>query len=402
MQDYTYITQTGTIVPDTADVQAQVTSEFLTAFGQDLITDPNTPQGLLITAETLARQTVITNNAALANQINPNLAGGVYLDAIAALTGGFRNPQVFSTVLCNLTGVPTTVISAGAVAKDTNGNIWASISTVSLDSDGNASVDFQAVLPGSIALSASDLNIIVQGPLGWETITNPDAAIPGSITQSDESYRFYRRMTLALQGSSLAEAITSALYATNGVLSVFFQENVSNVTTVINGVSMVPHSLYACVDGGTDADVATTILSKKSGGCNYNGTFGRSVTVDVLEPASGQTFPVTFDRPTIIQILVRVTIAPSSLVANPNQAVIDAIVDYANGKLTGEPGLTVGTPVSPFELSGAINIENPSIIFVRKVEISYASPISYVVDQLAINVFEVANIASSAITVVIM
>ena len=41
------------------------------------------------------------------------------------------------------------------------------------------------------------------------------------------------------------------LYATEGVTSLTFQENVAATTQTINGISMVGHSIYACVQGGT-------------------------------------------------------------------------------------------------------------------------------------------------------
>src|ERR1700744_6527208 len=99
---YEYLQQTGVVVPDTSGLLADVQTEYQTVFGSDLIVTPNTPQGVLITAETLARTEVVNNNAALANQINPNVAGGVFLDAILALTGVQRTPAS-PTLVTNVT-----------------------------------------------------------------------------------------------------------------------------------------------------------------------------------------------------------------------------------------------------------------------------------------------------------
>ena len=82
---YDYVATTGVIVPDTAVIQTQVQDEYLAAFGSDLNISPSTPQGILITTETLARSSVADNNATLANQINPNESGGIFLDALLAL-----------------------------------------------------------------------------------------------------------------------------------------------------------------------------------------------------------------------------------------------------------------------------------------------------------------------------
>ena len=91
---YVYTVSTGTITVDASVIQAQVIAEYQGLFGADLIVTPDTPQGMLITAETLARTAAAENNAAIANQINPMLAGGVYLDALLALTGTFREPAL--------------------------------------------------------------------------------------------------------------------------------------------------------------------------------------------------------------------------------------------------------------------------------------------------------------------
>ncbi len=90
---YNYIEPQGVIVTDTTgEILNEVINEYQNAFGQDLIAPTinnpqsfSTPQGLLITSETLARQSVVDNNALLANQINPNVSGGIFLDAILAL-----------------------------------------------------------------------------------------------------------------------------------------------------------------------------------------------------------------------------------------------------------------------------------------------------------------------------
>lgn len=398
MSDYQYVETSGVIIADTSETLTTVQNEFKNAFGQDLVVTPDTPQGVLITAEVLARDAVLRNNAALANQINPNLAGGVFLDAIMALTGTARDEATHSTVTATLTGVVGTIIPAGVTAAtNPDGDLFELTATVVIGAGGTVSGEFQSVEFGPIAASAGTLTTIDSGVLGWETITNPDAAVLGQVEQSDQSARLLRKNTLALQGLSLAEAITSGLYATEGVKSLSFRENVADTPETIDGILMAPHSIYACVDGGTDADVAATILRKKSAGADYNGT----VTVNVIEPASGQTYAVKFDRPTPIAIQARVTIKASSSITDPVAAVKEAVLAFANGELEEEPGFTVGNDVSSFELAGAINRVYPTI-YVQKVELSLASPTVWSTDPITIALDEIATILSGAITVLIV
>lgn len=397
MADYEYINSTGVIVPDTSDILTGVQNEYKAAFGNDLSVDPSTPQGILINAEALARVDVVTNNAALANQINPNLAGGVFLDAILALTGSERNPAIHTTVIAQLSGVPGTIVPAGSQARDSVNNlVFESMTTVILTS-GTVDVGFRAIEPGAFTVAINTLTQIVDLILGWEIITNAVTGTPGTNEQSDASARALRRVTLAAQGSSLPEAIISAVYLVEGVKSLSFRENYTDVPVVIGPITLAPHSIYLCVDGGTDVDVATAILSKKSGGCNYNG----GVIVDVLEPFSGQIYPVQFDRPTPVPFLVRATVSADVSIVDPVTAVIDAILRYVAGEINGEPGLIVGASVSCFELAGAITCLYPGI-FVHNLETAddLLTPV-FSNAEIPIEINEIATTTAGSIIVVI-
>ena len=401
---YDYIDSNGVIVPDTGDILAEVQNEYKITFGTDLNVNPQTPQGMLITSEALARVAVANNNATLANQINPNLAGGVFLDAILALSGIFRAVATPSTVLCTLTGVAGTSIPSGSQASETvNGAIFQLTTTTVIPPGGTISnVEFQSAVDGAIPASASTLTTIVSDVLGWETITNPADAVLGQATESDVAARNRRQVMLGLQGQSTAEAIISGLLSVEGVLSLSFRENVAATTQTIDGVVMVSHSIYACVDGGLDLPIAEMLTQKKSAGAAYNnGASMIPVSQPVVAPFSGQTIDVLFDRPDIIQILVRAHVSANTSVQNPISSTITAITDYANGNISGIQGLTVGQSVSPFELAGAVTGENPGI-YVQKMEISLASSVSYVTVEIPMTLWQKAVIEASAITVIIV
>lgn len=389
---YDYVTSTGVIVPDTSQILSEVQDEYKAVFGTDLVVTPDTPQGVLITAEALARSAVANNNAVIANQINPNVADGVFLDGIMALLGQQRTPATKTLVSgVTLTGVAGTIISAGTQAQTAAGDVFATLSTVTLGLGGTITVDFASAEYGPIPCGIGALTQIVTNVVGWETVTNPVAGVLGTTTQSDQAARAYRNNTLAFQGVALAEAIISALYNVDGVTSIAFQENVAAVTTVINGISMVAHSVWACVFGGSDLDVAAALLENKSSGAAWNG----GTTVNVVEPTSGQTYAVKFDRPDEIGILIKVT------TTNGNSANIkSAIIAWAAGEVGGLQGFTIGYDISPFEIAAAINAQYPET-FLSKVEISYESPISYTTNVLAIAINEIAVTEDSFITVVV-
>lgn len=397
MADYKYVTETGVIVPDTGTLRTEVENEYKSVFGQDLIVTPNTPQGAQITSETSARKSVVDNNAAVANQINPNLAGGVFLDAIWALTGGQRTAATRTVVQgVELLGLPLTLIPAGSQASLVDGTLFESVADVTLDVSGAATVDFQAVDTGPIAVNVGALTQIVTGVLGWDSVTNPNAGVLGKTLESDLASRARRKNTLSLQNVALPEAITSALSDTDGVRSLTFRENYTDSDATIDGIFLLAHSVWACVDGGTDANVAQALFDNKSLGANWNG----AVTVNITAPTSGQVYPVKFDRPTAIGVQARVTVRNLGALGDVTTAVQQAILAYAAGGLEGEPGFVVGGSVSSFELAGAVNRQAPGV-YVTKCEISLTSVTSWSTDEIPIALDEIATITQSNILVII-
>lgn len=396
--EYDFRDENGVIVPTTGAVLADVIQEYKDIFGEDLNPALNTPQGLLITAETLARTTVLANNCQIANQINPNFAGGIFLDAIGRLTDFLRKPAEFTLVAADLTGEPGTTISAFSQAKESvTGNVFELVSTVTLDGSGQGSGVFRAVNSGPIMVPPGTLTQIVSGGvLGWETVNNPnEQSSVGTAEQSDEEYRNERNLTLASQGITLSEAIISGVRQVNGVASVLFRQNNTNSNMVIDGVTLVPHSIYVCVDGGIDADIAN-VIQEKTMGLAFNG----STTVNITDEFSGQIIPVKFDKPTEVPILVRATAKQNQNTQDIETAIRDAIDNYANGKLTLEQGLTVGQTVSPFELAGAVNREYPQI-YIGKMEISLTGSINYTTNEIPIGINQKATIAKQDITVIV-
>ncbi len=387
---YQYVTSSGLIVPDTETILADIQIEYQGIFGADLIVTPDTPQGMLITADALARTETVQNNAVVANEINPNIAIGVFLDAIMALTGMQRLAATQTVVPgVTLTGVNGTVIPVGSQASTAAGILFQTLSAMTI-SGGVATVDFAAVDFGPISCDISDLNQIVSNINGWETVTNPTAGTLGQGVQSDQAARAMRQNTLAFQGVALAEAITSALYNVPGVTSLRFQENTAAGNETINGITMVGHSVWACVDGGSDLAVASALLENKSLGAAWNGM----TSVSVVEPASGQTYTVLFDRPTPVEFLVRVT-CPNGDATN----IKNAVISWMNSQADSLPGLTVGVSVSPFSIASGINALYPNYT-INKVELSATGSPSWSTNDFAIAVNEIGFTTLSDITVI--
>lgn len=394
MAVYNFLNDRGVIVPDTSNIRADVEAEYRAAFGDDLSLDPSTPQGVLITAEVQARDAVARNNAEVANQINPDIAEGVFLDAIWRLLGGSRRGPVKSIINdVVFFGVPGTIIPAGSLARTQAGDRFETIATYILDATGNAIGSVRAVEFGPIAAPANTLIQVASSVLGWETVNNPLPAIVGREEESNVRARRRRRETLALQTVSVSEAIISRLYDIDTVRSLSFRENVSDDSQTIDGILMKPHSIYVCVEGGTDDEIAQALYETKTIGAGYNG----AVSVSVVDEFSGQISIIQFDRPDIINLFVRVTVRPSVL--NVQTVIPDIVMSYQDGEIDGQTGLVVGSAVSTWEISGAVNQVEPTI-FVKKVELS-TDGVSWSTDIFSVALNERALINRSSVLVVV-
>lgn len=396
-ETYVYTDATGIITADTSDLQDTVESEYKTTFGQDVTVTADTLLGKQVTGEVTARKAAMVAAAAMGNQINPNYAGGIYLDAICAFLGKTRAAATFTKVpSVTLTGVARTLIAAGSQAESqSTGYFYTLDANVTLDDSGNGSGNFTCSTAGAIACPVGDLKIGTN-VLGWETVNNTVAGTPGSVQQSDASLLSDRNVQLALQGTAMPEAITSKLNNTDGVTSIKFQENYTDAAVTMNGIAMVAHSIWACVLGGTDNDVATSLLAKKSGGCAWNG----ATTVDITDAASGQLYVVQFDRPTQVPLIARVTYRIGTYTGDPSTAIPQAIADYADKLVDEFEGFDIGVNVSPFEIGAAIVAQLPGII-ITKVEMATAAAGtgSYSTNEVPITYLQYPSIATGSIVV---
>lgn len=398
MATYEYITINGAIIPDAASIQADVIAEYQEVYGFDISTDTSTEIGRQIDAETTSRISVARNNALLANQINPNQATGVFLDADYALMGGQRDAAEQSTIECTLAGVSGTVIPAGSFVQDVVTNFtWELVDETTIPVTNTISASFRSVDFGEINAQAGDITKIVSGVVGWETVINAASAVAGKTEQSDVSTRKQRQTEIGQNSKSNAYSIIAAINSLEGVAGITYRENVADTSQTIDNVLLLPHSNYVCVDGGVDSEIAKA-YQIKSGGSNYNG----SITEPYTDPDSGQVIGVKFDRPTEKPMLVQVT-AKVGASTNAVQDIKNAVIGYANGEVDGENGFSLGEDVSPFEIGSAVNVQL-SNVFVSKVQIAtVAGGVgAYSTDTIENEIFEKATIQDSNIEVVIL
>ena len=359
MDYYNYITPTGTVLPDTATVRDEVVQEYKAVLGPDLDTNPSTIQGRLIDLETNARISVIRNNCNLANQINPDLAEQNFLDAVCALSGVSRDGAEASIVNCDLSGLDGTFVPAGTLVANDDGVEWSLSSPVTIDDTGSVSGQFTATTTGPISAAAGTITTIVSGPLGLETVTNPNPASVGKNDDNDFELKTARKSQIALNSNRDALAIMSKVSAVPGVKSLSFRENQTDLPIVIDGKTLISHSTYIVVDGGLDLDIAQAYYEARSGGSGFNGDVEQVITDDV----SQQNITIKFDRPTLKPKQIKITVSVGSG-SQPTDDIKTALLSYADTQAFG-----VGVDISSFNLATHVSSKVASI-FVTNCEIA--------------------------------
>ncbi len=352
MANYIYITSSGTVVADTADIKETVQNEFKQALGEDISLEDSTPQGRLIDIETTARTTVVENNALVANLFNVMLSYGIFLDAILANFGMYREGATPSRVTVTVTGQNGTVIPAGSQASTASGVVFYAENDITIQENGIAEGNFLSLETGEIACAAGELNKIIDGTFGWETITNSSPAILGTERESDAHFKQRFLNSGLFTGKALLENYYKVLLDTENVKSAFVYDNYTSETIVYDTVSILPHSVYCCVDGGGNEDIAKAIFSVKSAGCGYTG----ENSIQIRDEWFGALYSVKFSRPENVDIYISITVdRGTSASTELEDTVKNAIIAFANGEISGYGGLNIGVSVSPFEIAAAVN-----------------------------------------------
>lgn len=340
---------TGFIAPSEADVLAGVQADINTAFGGNLNPSLETPQGQLAVSETAIIGAANDTFVYYTNQVDPAFAQGRMQDAIARIYFLERNPAESTVVQCVCTGLAGTNIPAGSLAKAADGNLYTCTNLGTIPPSGTLTLAFACTVTGPIACPANTLTTIYQAIPGWDSIDNPSDGVLGNDVESRSAFEARRAASVALNSRGSLPSVRAAVLAVSGVLDAYVTENTSSSPATIGGVTLAANSLYVAAVGGTDADVAQAIWTRKAPGCAYNG----NTTVTVQDTNSGYTppypsYPVTFERPDTLPILFAVSIVngpqvPSNAATLIQNAILSAFAGGDGGQRAQIGGLILAT-----------------------------------------------------------
>lgn len=356
------LTQTGLVLPQESAILAGVQKDIDQAFGGGVNPALETPQGQLAQSTTAIIGDANDAFAEFVNQVDPDFADGKMQDAIARIYFIDRKPSAPTAVQCVCTGIEGTLISVGAKAKDTSGNIYICTQAGRIPSGGSVTLSFANIESGPIACPAGTLTSIYKATPGWDTINNPADGVPGTLVESRSDFEYRRSNSVALNAHGSMPAIYAAVFNVPDVIDVYAVENVTDaiVNTGPTNYPLGSHSVYVAVVGGVDEDVARAIWSKKGSGCNYNGNTSfdiEDMNYDVPRPR----YAVKFQRPDALPILFAVQIVNNpSLPANIVDLVKQAIIGSFTGKDGGQRA-RIGATIFASRFYGPVSLVSQSM-----------------------------------------
>lgn len=228
--------------------------------------------------------------------------------------------------VCDITvsGTPSTIVAAGSQITDPSRSMtWQIQSNITIGGGGTGSGVAFSVIKGPYNAVAGSLTVILTNIAGWSSVTNADAAIPGTLPESDTVLRRRQSNSTMAPASAPAEAIYSNLLNLDGVI---YARVYVNNTRVADSRGLPGKNVAAVVQGGDEVEIAKVLLART----DMSDWYGN--TAVVLRDLQGEGYAVRFIRPTQKNIYVEIdTIADGSFPADGVAQIKQAILDYAIG-----------------------------------------------------------------------
>lgn len=383
------ITSTGIVVPDYADVLAELINLYESIYGSDTVLTPNTQDGQFLGV--LAQAITDCNQlaAGVYNAYSPVFAQGAGLSSVVKINGIRRNVPGFSTCVVTIVGQANRIINQGQVGDNQGLNtVWLLPPSVTIPFSGTIDVLATCAQPGAVTLGANQLTVILTPTLGWQTVTNgSNVPTPGATVETDAALRVRQTQSTAGPALTPTEAIFAAVAEVAGVSDTALY---NNDTGVPDGNGVPAHSIAVVVVGGATTDVATAIFNKKAPG---TGTYG-TTSVTVVDQ-NGVPDTINFFEAATTEIWAIVTVTPlPGFTTAASVAIQQAVLAYISQ-------LPIGQPVVYFTLAGIATLQNTPYAGTFKVEAvtvgTGASPVGTVDVSIAFNAIAASQLSQISI-----
>ena len=286
----------GITIQALSDIVAEITAGMQAIYGAGINLNPNTPDGQMVNLIAQAKKDVLEMVMSAAASMDPDQATGVLLDQRCAYNAVVREQGTYTQQSVTVTASGSVTLqgldlypTAPFTVADGSGNQYQLLVTTTL-SAGSTALNFQALVLGAVSSPANSITVPATIVAGVTAVNNPSVpTIVGTNEETDAALRIRRANSVQLPSIGWLAGMYAAIYDVPGVAQVQIFENDTPST---NGAGVPASSIWAIVNGGTDALVAAAIYLKRNAGCGLYG----SVSVNITQ-LDGTVFVIKFDRP---------------------------------------------------------------------------------------------------------
>jgi hypothetical protein len=214
------------------------------------------PQSQLATSEAAIVGNTNDLLLALFNGVEPAYAAGRMQDAIGRIYFLTRIPGSATVVQCTCSGNPGVPIPINAIAVDTSNNKYYCATGGEIPSSGSIILPFANATQGPIQCPATTLNRIYQAIPGWDSITNIDDGVIGSLVENRVNFENRRAQSVAANSTNIAASTLGAILAVPNVIGAFVYDNgqkypvaYGNPTAIIGAISTTTLTVSSVTKG---------------------------------------------------------------------------------------------------------------------------------------------------------
>lgn len=384
------ITENGLSVPDIADVLAGRLTDMSTALGGGASQSLSSPQGQIAQSDTEIIAQEYDKLLCLFNQINPDFSTGRFQDGIGRIYFMERIAAQGTVVTATCIGKVGTTIPAGSTVVDAGGYIYQSIDNAVIPSSGSVDVQFVNTTTGPIPCASGSLNQIYRAVSGWDAVNNISPGVVGVDVESRIAFETRRRQSVARNSRNQDASTLAALLATDGVLDAYVWSN-RTAETVNKGTTNFPilaHSVYICVYGGADTDVAESIFNTYNPGANMNGdtTFTVYDNVNYMPPYPSYVMQWQKASPTRVYFKVNIdsSLTPPSDITKQVKKIVATVF---NGGYEDIGKARIGSTINAGKYYAPVISISPDTVSVLSLEVSldgslYGPAVTMGIDQV--------------------
>lgn len=315
------------------ELRTELETAFRNIYGNDIVLDSSTPDGQLINILVQKGVDVRGLISQLYNSFNPDNTQGSLLDQRCAINNVFRKAGTFTTVNIDITTNTTVTLqgvdsnynnpdATGYTIQDNEGNRFVLVNTQTLSS-GTTRVLFRSETLGNVIVLPNTITTPVTIVLGVVSVNNPTVANSiGSDEELDADLKVRRRQSVSIASFGYLNGLQAALLQLDGVTDAKVYENYTS-STDSNGTPA--HCIWVVMDGGSAADIANTIYSKKCPGTDMRG----DISYTINTPAQTK-FIAKWDEADVTPFYIKFNIKP---VVDGTKFDLESIKNYIEANL---------------------------------------------------------------------